>query len=186
MFTPLRRQSLGVNALAALAALTQLSLLTPTARADEALIVCSGTDTTTFSPGLRLFARQSTTAWTDDYPVCVSNELGTFSATSPGGGYTTQQSCLDLLTNDPSAGSQDVDWSTGGYSTFAWEATDVTIVNALGQQLITVIATIVDGLYVGQTLIEEIVTAAPNLTDCLFEPGLLSSTGSITLTVLPL
>jgi hypothetical protein len=186
MFTPSRKQSLGVNAFAALAALTQLTLLAPTARAEEALIVCTGTDTTTFSPGLRLFARESATAWTDDYPVCVSDQLGTFSATSPGGGYTTEQSCLDLLTNDPSAGSQDVEWSTGGYSTFAWEATDVTIVNALGQQVITVVATIVDGLYVGQTLIEEIITAAPNLASCLFEPGLLSSSGSITLLVLPL
>lgn len=148
--------------------------------------LCVGTDTTTYSPGLRLFPRTSNVAWTDDYPTCVSTTPGIVSASSPGGGYTTSLSCLDILTSDPVDGSQRIDWSNGQYSIFSWEAEDTAIINAAGQTTITTVnATVTEGLYLGQPLVEVIVTVEPSLLACLLEPGLTESTGPITLMVLP-
>ena len=144
--------------------------------------VCSGTDTTTYSPGLRLFVRTTDVAWTDDYPDCVSSTPGIDSASSPGGGYTTETSCLNLVSNDPVDGSQRIDWSNDEYSIFSWDAEDVIIVGSV----VTVNATVTEGLFLGQPLIKILVIPAPNLTTCLTEPGFTESSGPLTLMVLPL
>ena len=149
------------------------------------LVVCAGTDTTTYSPGLRLFPRTIDTAWTDDYPVCVSTAYDIDSASSPGGAYTASLSCLDILTSDPADGSQRVDWSNDEYSIFSWEAEDTVIVSGAGQSTVTVNAIVTEGLFLGQPLIEVIVLPEPNLLACLMEPGVIQTTGAITLTVLP-
>ena len=147
--------------------------------------VCVGTDTTTYSPGVRLFPRTIDTAWTDDYPNCESTTSGIVSASSPGGAYTSPVSCLDLLTNDPVDGSQRIDWSNDEYSIFSWEAEDTVIVSGAGQSTVTVNATVTEGLFLGQPLIEVIVLPELNLAACLMEPGITQTTGAITLMVLP-
>jgi hypothetical protein len=155
-------------------------------RAQAPLTICTGTDTTTYNPGVKLFPRTIDTAWTDDYPICLSTTPGIVGASSPGGAYTSPLSCLDLLTSDPVGGSQRVDWSNGQYSIFSWDALDSTIVSAGGQSTIVVNATITEGLFLGQPLIEIIVLPEPNLAQCLIGPGITETTGSITLMVLPL
>jgi hypothetical protein len=134
-----------------------------------------------------LTPRQTTLAWSSAFPVCVSTTPGISSATSPGGGgYTITAACIDLQNSPPTGGSQRINWSNGDYSVFSWDAEDVVVLTGAGSGTIVVHAEVTEGLYLGHTLIETVISAELNLLACLAEPGRTQSSDSVTITVLPL
>jgi hypothetical protein len=144
-----------------------------------ALTSCTGTENVTFNPGeLLLTSRSINVSYLNNYS-CNSTDP-TITAATQSATYTSTLSCVTpatLTTGD----TEHIHWNTGETST----ATVITLSNSViaGQAVDTITSTITSGKFSGQLMVETITNIAPNLLDCLSEPGLTGKQGLVTQTI---
>ncbi|MFD5560813.1 hypothetical protein [Kitasatospora griseola] len=167
-------------ALPATAALAAAALFAPAApaHADVIQVVCGGSQTTTYTPGLTNTPQTVQRSGTNIHTPCVStlppfSFSGSTSFTS-----TTTLSCLSLT--EANTGTDVIAWTTGRTSTFAYNRT-VTIVQ--GQTVVTLTGSITAGDFAGATAVETITSVNLDLTACVTPQGVTSTYGVSELTI---
>ncbi|MBB5866739.1 hypothetical protein F4553_000118 [Allocatelliglobosispora scoriae] len=136
-----------------------------------------GTETESYSPGLRLFPQTVAVTVNRIYTGCVSASNPAVTGAVITGNAVAMKSCLDPI---PAAsnGSFTIPWNTGQSSVFTFNRT-VVIVG--GATVITRTGTISSGLFQGATAINTTTLPLINPTACLFAPGVSSCGGTATL-----
>ncbi|BAJ26436.1 MULTISPECIES: hypothetical protein [Kitasatospora] len=142
-------------------------------------VVCTGSDTTNYNPGLRTFSQTVDTYGTDTGSGCTGvgriTGLTSFSA-SFSGTYTA--SCISPIQSG--SGTETLTWNDGSTSVWAWHSTVAT--NSAGQLVGTYDGTITTGRYAGANLNNTDVEPNTNVTACFSSPGLTQTTGTATWT----
>ena len=150
----------------------------PAAHAVSADVTCAGTAVVHYSPGLLLTTQTVQVSATAVLAPCVSSD-GAITAGNYQTTLTADLSCLNLLSGR--SGVTVFHWSNGRSSTFAFNR---NLTNAGGQTTITFTGDITAGEFAGDTAVEQIVFATPNILDCLAAPGLTNlGPGPIVLTI---
>jgi hypothetical protein len=137
---------------------------------DLASVVCAGSDTASYSPGLRDFPQTVTFTSAPEGHSCeglgkISGD-NSFSGTFGG---TFSLSCTSLL--GPVSVTQVFTWSPSG-RTSTWSASSVEVTYADGQQITTFTGQITVGDYTGANLTDVEAFPTAQLTACLSPPGL--------------
>ncbi|HVR95507.1 MAG TPA: hypothetical protein VMW27_02760 [Thermoanaerobaculia bacterium] len=142
-------------------------------------VLCPGTHSVTFSPGLRLTPGFVHLTRSTIYTPCVSvsDPTITYGITSGGGAF--QASCLDLLAGPPST-TWIITWNTGETSEWLYSSSTQ---NVSGTIIQTQIGVIVAGKFAGSTAIGVLALAAPPVIQCLSPSGVTTSQGLATLTI---
>lgn len=141
------------------------------------LVECSGSNITTFSPGLRLTPQTVTLSYQESLSSCpVSSEPGLTATATASFPHTAGCLNLDLGTS----GSKTFHWSTGETSTFEFTIVGTTL---LGQVIVTDTGTITAGKFAGSAAVEVITNASLSLLDCLAAPGVETVSGATTLAI---
>ena len=146
------------------------------------LLVCAGTQTINYSPGLILTPRQTVATLDRDYTGCLAPTEPTI--TSGTHDFVTapaDRSCLTVLSTN--AGQAVEEWDDGRSSTLSWTEDDITVQNVLGQQVVTVIGTVSAGVFAGHTFEEVAIALTLDVLDCVGS-GVTSETGTVALTIL--
>jgi hypothetical protein len=142
--------------------------------AAQATVVCFGTQTTEYSPGVTLEPREVTITFEEILSSCVSPTDPSVTSGRASGSRRRMASCLELL------GERVYTWSNNRRSTFRY--TTATVVVG-GVRTITHTGTIVSGQFEGDTAVEVFTQPALNTQDCLGE-GVTRTTGLAELTAL--
>jgi hypothetical protein len=143
-------------------------------------VVCAGTQSTHYTPGLTFTPREVTTVSTGVLSRCVSLAYPTLvSGTFDPYSGTSVQSCL--LSNPKF--TKTVRWNTGHFSTYSV----TSIVNAKPDGTSVIISTgeVTAGLFKGARVEQVIVLANTALVACATEPGTTAVEGPVTLTITP-
>ncbi|MFH8755948.1 hypothetical protein [Streptomyces atroolivaceus] len=175
-----RRTALLASALLALAG---TGLFTAPAHAVGGTVACTGSSSTTYSPGLTNTAQSVTATTTNAYSSClVVLGGGITGAVGNTTQFTSVRSCTDLLNPRSSTGT--VQWDNATQSTWAGTTTFVQQGSVLVSETI---ATVTSGPFNGQTLDRTVAYANISaLTACSSPGGLTSLPGGVlTLAVLP-
>ena len=160
--------------------LASLAIGAPGALASTGSVTCTGTETVTYSPGLRLFPRTVTLNVVANYGPCVSTNPGIASGTAgtPPGGVPATLSCLNFLT--PASGVATIRWNNGTISRYSFTRSSSTVA---GQLISTTTGQVIEGEFVGRSVLIVLVSPAPNLLNCLTPAGLTGRSGIATLTI---
>jgi hypothetical protein len=143
------------------------------------LTTCTGTENVTLTPGeLLLTSRSISVSYLNNYS-CASTD-STITAATQTATYTSTLSCLSpatLTTGD----TEHITWNTSETST----ATVISLTNSVvaGQVVDTITSNITSGKFNGEVMVETVTDIAPNLSNCLSEPGLTSKQGLVTQTI---
>ncbi|WP_030398118.1 hypothetical protein [Kitasatospora purpeofusca] len=142
-------------------------------------VVCVGSDTTNYDPGLRTFSQTVDTYGTDEGHSCTGvgriSGLNSFTASFTGH-YTA--SCVSPI--QAGSGTEVLTWNDGTTSTWSWSSTVAT--NSAGQLVGTYDGPITAGRYSGANLNNTDVEPNTNVTACFSAPGLTQTTGTATWT----
>ena len=144
-------------------------------------IVCLGSQTSRYSPGLTFTSREVTTTATGVMSGCVSpTHPQLHSGTVVPYTGTSEQSCL--LSN--ARFTKTVLWNTGHFSTYSARA--VVNLKPDGTSVIVATGEVISGLFMGARI--EQVSALPNtaLTACLSDPGATEVLGPVIFTITPI
>ncbi|MFD3741871.1 hypothetical protein ACFWVB_39490 [Streptomyces microflavus] len=184
--TASRRTRLAAIFTAALTAAGALIAAAPPATAATSLVTCPlGTETITYTPGLRLPALPpappnpsvSLNA-SGTLGACVSLDLqhtsGTITFTGAG-----PLTCL----GGNSSGSGRVTWSNPGTTPSDFTFTGGVSVRPNGVTVLVLSGSVTAGDFTGAAVVNTIVLASTDLTACLTPAGLTTSSGPITLTL---
>lgn len=149
-----------------------------TAQADPLDVECTGTQTTTYSPGLTLIPTSQNVNTHTIYGPCVSASTPGLSAGDRSITNNQVASCLDL----PGARSAvaTITWNTGQQSAFSFNR---TVTHVGGNTIVVFTGTIVAGLFAGDSAVEVVVGPTLSTLDCLTPPGITSRIGVVTLTI---
>lgn len=148
------------------------------AQAVPVVVTCTGTQTTTFSPGLTNTPQTVVRAGQNIHSPCISTQLpftmsGLVTFTS-----TSTLSCTSLTTAN--TGTDIIAWSTGRTSTFDYNR---TVTTAGGQTVVTLTGSITAGDFTGAAAVETIVSPALDLSACATPQGITSTYGVSELTI---
>jgi hypothetical protein len=155
-------------------------LVSPAAASGLIAVVCSGSDSVTFNPGLRNFPQSVSFAETLEAHDCTGlGKIAGDNAFETSFGGTQEFSCTTL--HMPPAFTLQVTWSPSG-RTSTWHATSTVVTYANGQVISTSTGQITSGDYTGATLTSVGVYPTPQLAACLSSPGLTSLGGAVTWT----
>lgn len=153
----------------------------PVAHAAAADLVCSGTETDTYSPGLRLTPQTETITVDAIYTSCTSTSDHTIASGQNHRSPTIPAySCLSLLQS--ASGTLTFQWNNGHTSTFSYNR---TATNSAGVYVVTQTGTITEGEFAGDTAVQTITGPVVNPLQCLAPPGITSQTGVDVLTITP-
>jgi hypothetical protein len=148
------------------------------AAADPLDVECTGTQTTTYSPGLTLVPTDQTVNTHTIYGPCVSASTPDLSAGDRSITNHQMASCLDLPGSRSAVTT--ITWNTGQQSAFSFNR---TVTHAGGNTIVIFTGTIVAGLFAGDSALEVVVGPTLSTLDCLTPPGITSRTGVVTLTI---
>ncbi|MBB5867481.1 hypothetical protein F4553_000860 [Allocatelliglobosispora scoriae] len=131
---------------AAVLAIVTLATTLAVAPADAAGVdlICGGTNTATFTPGLTLTAQTVHIDAVGTLTSCVSSDAAITSGTYTASGNGT----LSCLTGGH-AGQFTISWNTGAYSTIAF--TNSVAVRPLGEVVVLATGTVTSGEFAGDT-----------------------------------
>ena len=160
--------------------LTSLAVGMPSAHAATGSITCSGSETLTYNPGLKLFARTVTLNVLANFGPCSSTNpaITSGSAATPPGGVPAKLSCLNLV--DTPSGVASIHWNNGTISRYSFNQVTSTLA---GQLVATTTGTVIAGEFLGRSVMVVFVSPAPNLLDCLSPGGLTARRGSLTVSI---
>lgn len=159
----------------AVAALTLAAALVTavsgTALAESEAMSCTGTQTTNYDPGLRLFEQLVTKTGVNIFSVCEGTDQSIESGVIT---FETEVelSCLTLGVSGSS--SNLITWNDDTTSTFSFTITSSSVG---GQAIFTFTGAITDGRFDGDPATMVIVAPAVNPLECLSAPGLESQLG---------
>ncbi|HEY6759899.1 MAG TPA: hypothetical protein VI318_10425 [Baekduia sp.] len=170
------RRSLTVAGSCVLAIL--LPALASTPAHATGLAVCAGTETTTYTPGLKLTAREVAVDQERTF-TCASSDPGAASGhiSDP---FLYTSSCLSLPHNDTGFDLTIV-WADATTST--WSITSSVSTVVAGQLVFTTSGTITAGKFAGEPVNGVAADVAPSLLDCLSTSGLTSMSGVLNIDV---
>ncbi len=186
MLTSIRRRvSVIACAIATTAFGVEFSLLGQTARATDPdpatevnLLSCTGTQATSFNPGLTLIPRQSTFKAVGSLSPCE-----TLGSTISSGNYertgTGMFSCL-LDSGEGTPPTYTYRWNNGKSSTVRYELT--TRARPAGQTIFTFSGTVQSGEYAGARAVQTLTLATTQSTGCVTPEGATNNSGVVTLT----
>lgn len=162
------------------AALAVAAVLLPATPASAApfQVVCGGSQTTTYSPGLTNTPQTVQRSGTNIHTPCVSTLPPLTFSGSTSFTSTASLSCLSLTAAN--TGTDLITWSTGRTSTFAYNRT-VTVVQ--GQTVVTLTGSITAGDFTGATAVETITSVNLDLAACSTPQGITSTYGVSELTI---
>ncbi|WP_327072264.1 hypothetical protein OG196_01620 [Kitasatospora purpeofusca] len=142
-------------------------------------VVCTGSDTTNYSPGLRTTSQTVSTYGTDEGHGCTG--LGRISGlTSFSASFTGQYTASCLSPIQSGSGTETLTWNDGSTSTWQWSSSVAT--NSAGQLVGTYNGPITSGAYAGTNLNNTDVEPNTNVAACTAAPGLTQTTGTATWT----
>jgi hypothetical protein len=172
-----RRISLAALCIVFLASLT---LAVPRAYADES-ITCVGTESLTYSPGLKLRKTTVTLHVTGTFSPCVSTNPAIESGITgtPPGGVPAALACMNLLSS--SDGEAVIHWNNGTTSRYSFYTSSQTVA---GQLISTTTGQVIAGEFLGRLVLITVVSPVPNLLDCVSPGGLTERTGNATLVIM--
>lgn len=154
-------------------------VLTSTAAAASVpVITCVGTETQTYSPGVRNDPQEVTLTVNSIYSPCLSVGLPLITSGRTDFTDTRVRSCLTVLT--PSAGQMPISWSDGSESVFSFNR---NVSNANGQLVVTETGMISAGRYHGATAVRVVTGPTVDATACQSPAGLTSRTGVVSMTI---
>lgn len=152
---------------------------TPARTTTLVAVVCVGSDTTNYDPGLRDFSQTVDTYGTDEGHSCTGlgkiSGLNSFTASFTGH-YTA--SCISPIQSG--SGTEVLTWNDSTTSTWSWSSTVAT--NSAGQLVGTYDGLITAGRYAGANLNNTDIEPNTNVTACFSSPGLTQTTGTATWT----
>jgi hypothetical protein len=160
--------------------LASLAVGMPSAHASTESITCSGSETLTYNPGLKLFERTVTLDVVVNFGPCISTNpaISSGTAATPPGGVPAKLSCLNLL--DSPTGVASIRWNNGTKSRYSFNQVTSTLA---GQLVATTFGTVIEGPFLGRSLSIVFVSPAPNLLNCLSPSGLTARSGPVTLSI---
>jgi hypothetical protein len=142
-------------------------------------VVCTGTDTTNYKPGLLTTSQTVDTYGTDTGSGCLGVDqvtgLDSFTAS-----FTGQYTASCIAPIQSGSGTEVLTWNDGTTSTWSWSSTVAT--NEAGQLVGTYDGPITTGRYAGANLNNTDVEPDTDVTACLAAPGLTQTTGIATWT----
>lgn len=140
------------------------------------LVQCTGTETTTYRPGVLFQARDIDLRTTGTFRSCLDS---TGQVTSGGYGeqFTLFVGCNDLL--DGFTGRRTVTWNTGATSVITGSGSSTAVA---GQVITTFTGTVTQGVFQGSRAVQTITLPQPNTLECL-TTGITEATGVTTLTL---
>ena len=161
--------------------LASLAVGMPSAHASTESITCSGSETLTYNPGLKLFARTVTLDVLANFRPCISTNpaISSGTAATPLGGVLAKLSCLNPL--DLPSGVASVRWNNGTKSRYSFNQVTSTLA---GQLVATTTGTVIEGEFLGRSILVVFVSPAPNLLNCLSPSGLTARSGPITVSII--
>jgi len=151
---------------AAVLAMSAVVFPSPAAHAVSADVVCVGTETVTYEPGLSLTPQTVNVTVHGILAPCTSSDPEITSGTYVQH-FTATLSCVTLVSG--LAATRVFNWSNGRSSSFSYNR---AINDVAGQTTVTFAATIVSGKFAGDTAIQQVVFVTPNVLQCLTPPGL--------------
>ncbi|WP_146616624.1 hypothetical protein [Kitasatospora sp. SolWspMP-SS2h] len=167
-------------AAAAVGAAAMLGALTAApAHAAPLDATCTGTDTTTYTPGLTNTPRTVTISGRISLSCLSPSRPAITGATITGGGTAPDLTCAVL--EQPSSGTSTIAWSDGSRSTYTY--TTALGPGAAGTQVLTLTGTITSGTFAPDSLLIAVVFANTDLNACNSTSGLTGRSGPATLTV---
>jgi hypothetical protein len=178
-----RRVSVIACALAAAALGVEFSLFGQSARATDPdpatevnLLSCTGTQATSFNPGLTLIPRQTTFNAVGSLSPCVS--LG--STINSGNYQRTDTASLSCLLDSEGPATYTYHWNNGKFSTVRYELTGRA--RPAGQAVFTFSGTVQSGEYAGARATMTLTLVTTQATGCLTPEGATSNSGVVTVT----
>lgn len=178
LFNARPRVSVLACAIATAALGVEFSLTGQSASAQLIELTCLGSQTTTYSPGLRPFPQSISYTATGALTSCVSPTDSTLQA----GTYTINAQVTNtcLLSPTGQAGNLTFTWNNGQSSTVLFTSNIVLTPLATTQVVST--GTVISGLFQGAMATVTVTLVTPNLTQCLSAEGVTTLTGPVTLT----
>lgn len=149
------------------------------AHAEPVTVICGGTTTTEFSPGLLLTAQTVTYEESNIFSPCVSTTHPSLTAgNSVRPPIDLELSCLSF--QDASTSTRTINWNTEQSSLFRFNSTSS---NIGGQTVLTRTGFIESGLFAGANAVQTITSPSLDLASCLFPPGIEERLGVTTLSI---
>jgi hypothetical protein len=142
-------------------------------------VVCSGTLSNTYTPGILLTPRTVTLQRNLILAPCVSLSDPTLTSGTSSGTSNTSVSCLNVAV--PQSGVNTITWNNGQSSVFAFNQ---VVNNIGGQATLTATGTITAGQFAGHTAVRQATGPSVNILDCLGEPGITSRFYLVQFTIL--
>jgi hypothetical protein len=168
---------LALAAIVPIVAAAALVALPGTANAAVGDFICTVSNNTTYSPGLRLVAAPQHVTFAVGYSNCISISQPSITGGTRSGAVDLTLSCLATPVSGPQTST--ITWNTGQTSTFNGTGTAAVVA---GQLVFTWIGTITAGTFVGSAFTEVISQNTINLLACVFPPGVVSQFGTGALT----
>lgn len=141
-------------------------------------VVCTGSLTNTYTPGLTLENQTVSVSNISTYFPCVSLSEPAVTSGTTEVTVKANTSCLSLLT--PGTGAKPITWNTGETSTFTFER---TATSAGAVTVVTLTGKVVSGPFTGAEVVETETFPVLNVLDCLAPNGLRTRSAVVTLTV---
>lgn len=156
----------------------EFSLTNQSANAQIIELTCLGSQTTTYSPGLRLFPQPISYTATGALTSCISPTDATLQA----GTYTINAQVTNtcLLSPTGQAGDLTFTWNNGQSSTVRF-TTNVVLTPLATTQVVST-GTVISGLFQGAMATVTVTLVTPTVTQCLSAEGVTTLTGPVTLT----
>ncbi len=140
------------------------------------VVQCTGTETTTYSPGVLFQAREITLSTTGTFTSCL-DATGQVASGGYGEQFTLFVGCNDLL--GPFTGRRTITWNTGDTSVITGSGSSTAIA---GQVITTFTGTVTQGPFQGSSAVQTITLPQLNTLKCL-TTGITDATGITTLTL---
>ncbi|WP_141662932.1 hypothetical protein [Streptomyces sp. Wb2n-11] len=139
-------------------------------------VQCTGSETTTYSPGVVFRPRNISLTTTGSFTSCLDTTsqvtAGAYAET-----FTLFAGCNNLL--DDFTGQRVITWNTGATSVITGSGSSTAV---LGQVITTFTGTVTQGLFQGSSVLQTITLPQPNTLKCL-TTGITEATGITTLTL---
>ncbi|GGQ26054.1 hypothetical protein [Streptomyces mutabilis] len=140
------------------------------------VVQCTGTENTTYSPGVLFQAREITLSTTGTFTSCL-DATGQVASGGYGEQFTLFVGCNDLL--GPFTGRRAITWNTGDTSVITGSGSSTAIA---GQVITTFTGTVTQGPFQGSSAVQTITLPQLNTIKCL-TTGITDATGITTLTL---
>ncbi|HUR23284.1 MAG TPA: hypothetical protein VMZ73_05365 [Acidimicrobiales bacterium] len=153
----------------------------PSANASSPSITCTGTETATYSPGVKLVPRTVNLKVVATFNPCISTNASIASGTAgtPPNGVPASLACLSLLS--PASGEAVIHWNNGTLSRYSFTRSSQTVA---GQLISTATGKVIAGEFLGRSVVSTVVSPSLNVLDCLSPSGLTHRTGTVALTII--